>query len=265
MKFIYTKTFGIFSACVVILALVVFLQVKGWVYPIKNLLLQFPRPIIYVTKSVTVPVRNFFATIYHLKKISQENAYLAQQVYTLQQDLVQNEQMVLENQALRKELGFAESSKQPLVPCTVLAKNPFGLTDALVLNCGSEQGVSQGQAVVSQGYLVGKIILADKKTSTALLATNAGFSTDAKLSKTGVGAVVRGSYGSGLMLDQLPQDAQIEKKWLIVTAGINDKIPKGILIGEVGDVFSNPNDLFKKVTLLSPIDLDSLEFVFVVK
>jgi rod shape-determining protein MreC len=265
MRFIYTKIFGIFSACVVVLALVVFLQVKGWLYPIKILLLQFPRPVIYVANNISLPVKNFVLVIYNLKKISQENIALTQKVYTLQQNQAQLEQETKENEALRKELGFAASFQNPLQPCTVMAKDPFNLTGALTLNCGSGQGVKEGQAVVSQGYVVGKIILADKNTSTALLVTNSGFSTDAMISKTGIGGVARGSYGSGFILDQLPQDAQAAKGWLAVTAGINNQIPKNILIGEVGDIISNPNDLFKKVTLLSPIDFDNLEFVFVVK
>jgi len=50
-----------------------------------------------------------------------------------------------------------------------------------------------------------------------------------------------------------------------VSAGINSQIPKNILIGEVSDVLSTSNDLFKKAALTSPIDFNNLEFVFVVK
>jgi cell shape-determining protein MreC len=92
-----------------------------------------------------------------------------------------------------------------------------------------------------------------------------GEATDARVAKTGQVGVVEGSYNTGLILDQLPQSAELEKDWLVVTAGINSVIPKDIPIGEVGEVISSGNDLFKKASLLSPVDFNNLQFVYIVK
>jgi rod shape-determining protein MreC len=265
MRFIYTKAFAIFAACVFGLAFLVFLQVKGWLDPIRIAFLEAPRPIVALANGVTSPVKNFFSTIYQLNKISQENSQLTSQVMKLQQQLVDQNQQSLENQALRAELGFVKNTTQPLAACTVLSENPYGQTDALVLNCGSKDGVDEGQAVISQGYLVGKIIYAGPDSSTALLITDSNFSTDARVSQTNATALVRGSFGSGLILDQVQQTSDLQKGWLVVTAGISAKIPKNILIGQVSDILSANNDLFKRAALLSPIDFDNLQFVFVVK
>jgi rod shape-determining protein MreC len=200
-----------------------------------------------------------------LRKITQENGQLHSQVIALQQQLVQENQQSLENQALRKELGFIKSSQYALASCTVLSENAFSLTDALVLNCGTENGIVEGQAVISQGYLVGKIIYSGRNSSTALLVSSSSFSADAKVSQNGATAIIRGSFGSGLILDQVPQTSGLQKGWIIVTAGINAKIPKNILIGEVGDTLSSGSDLFKRTAVVSPIDFNNLDFVFVVK
>jgi rod shape-determining protein MreC len=265
MRFIYTKAFAWFAVCVVIITALVFLQVKGWLGPIKTVFLKSPQPVIAVTKRIVSPVKSFFSTIYRLRNIAADNVKLREKVAGLQQSLVDFDKEQKENETLRKELGFFKNTQQQLIPCTVLSQNFFGLAEAIVLDCGLEKGVAEGQVIMAQDYLVGKIIYAGKGFSTALLAISSQFSTDAKLSKTGANAIVRGSFGSGLILDQLPQNANVEKSWLVVTAGINDKIPKNLLIGEVGDVISGSNDLFKKTTLLSPVDFDNLEFVFAVK
>jgi|GEM_PF-645020 len=265
MRFIYTKSFIIFSACTVLLAFFLFLQVKGWLDPVRNVFLQAPRPVVYLVRNTTAPVRNFFSTIYHLHRLVDENAALTKKVYGLEHDLVLLDQTQKENEALRKELGFAKNFSQQLIPCSVISKNPFGFTDSFVMDCGQDRGVVEGLAVVSQGYLVGKVVYSSKNSSTALLVTSSRFSTDARLSKTGKEAVARGSFGSGIVLDQLSQGDAVEKGWLVVTAGINEMVPKDILIGEVGDVISDPGDLFKKATLLSPMDFNNLDFVFVVK
>lgn len=265
MRFIYSKAFLFFSLSIVILVFFLILQVKGWLDPIRNGVLKLPRPIISLVKNVTGPIKNFFGTVYQLRKITEENANLQSKVIALQQSLVQEDQILRENEALRKELGFIKISKSQLVSCTVLSENSFGFSNSLVIDCGSEVGVALGDAVVSQGYLVGKVVYSGKSYSTVLLSVAEEFLADAKISQTGVTGIVKGSFGSGLVLDQVPQSALLEKGWLVVTAGINSQIPKNILVGEVGETISPSSDLFKKAVLISPIDFHNLEFVFVVK
>lgn len=265
MRFIYTKAFAIFSGCLVLLAVLVFLQTKGWLDPLRYALLESPRPIIRLTDSVTTPVKNFFTTIYQLKHIAVENKQLQDRVNQLQQDTVQYQELTRENQALRNELGFVKTSQLVLAACAVLSENPFVPTNAIILNCGTSDGVAVGQAVLSSGYLVGKIINAGPHTSTALLITASSFSTDASVSQTGQSAIVLGSFGSGIILDQVPQTSALQPGFLVVTAGINQQVPKNILIGQVSQILSSGNDLFKRAALISPVDFSNLQFVFVVK
>lgn len=265
MRFLYSKTFAVFAGSLLVIAALVLLQVQGFLNPVKNLALQAPRPVVYIAQSVTRPVKKFFATIFKLSDIVRQNNDLSAEVHGLKQKLSKYEQVARENEALRRELDFQRSSSLNLAPCSVLAQNPLNLTDTIVLDCGSDKGVVEGQAVIAEGHLVGKIIYSKDGSSTALLVTNSKFSADAQLTKTGSEAIVRGSFGSGIFMEQLSQNVQLEKGWLVVTAGINDKIPKNILIGEVGDIVSSGNDLFKKATLITPVDFENLDFVFVAK
>lgn len=265
MRFIYTKAFAIFAGCLFAGVILVFLQLKGWLDPVRTLVLEAPRPVVTLAQDIALPFKNFFSTIYQLHKIADENTSLRSQVTQLQQNLVQENEVSRENDALRKELGFVKNSTFQLISCTVLSQNAFSLADALVLNCGTNDGVVEGQAAISQGYLVGKIVYSGKDSSTVLLATSSKFVTDARISQTSVPALAKGSFGSGLILDQVPQTADLQKNWLVVTAGINEKIPKNILIGAVGDTISGSSDLFKQASLVSPIDFSNLQFVFVVK
>src|SRR6185436_8488261 len=201
MRFIYTKAFAIFAGCLCLLAILAIMQIKGWLEPIKSAALHSPRPFIAAAKFVTLPVKSFFSTIYELKNITKENAQLSEKVKILEQNLVAADQQARENEALRNELGFVKSSKYNLIPCTVLSSNPFGGPEGLVLNCGQGQGVEEGEAIISQGYMVGKITYVGPNSSNALLAVSSNFSTDAKVSDTDQSAIVRGSFGSGLILD----------------------------------------------------------------
>lgn len=265
MRFIYTKTFLYFSITLVLAAILVLLNVKGYLGPISKVFLNAPRPVIYVSEAIARPFKNFFSTVYTLRNIVKQNSQLEAKVSELQQQNVLLDQYRVQNEILKKELSFAATSPLSLVKCTVLSRDPAGFSDTLVLSCGQKDGVLVGQAVVSQGHLVGKVILVNESSSTILLITNAQSSVDAKLSKSGVEGVVKGSFGSGLYLDLVSQNTEVNPGDLIVTAGIDSRVPKNILIGEAGDLLSNNNDLFKKRSVTSPIAFHDLDFVFVVK
>lgn len=265
MRFIYTRAFAIFSILVIVVFAVTFLELRGLGGFIRGVFLNAPRPIVAGTQKIMSPISSFFSTIYGIRGLAQENIVMHEKIHTLEQQLADFDQSQRENEALKRELGFIAVAKQTFIPCSVIAENPLGLTDTLVLNCGSDSGVEDGLGVVSQNYMIGKVNYVAKNSSTVLLITNSKFSADARISKSSDSGVAKGSYGSGIILDQLSQNAQTNKGDLVVTAGINDKVPKNILIGEIGDTLSNQNDLFKRTTLLSPVDFSNIQFVFVVK
>lgn len=265
MRFIYTKTFVVFFSFLVVLTGFVFLDSTNRIEPVKRFFLAAPRPVITVAQAVTLPIKSFFVTIYNLKGIVRENDQLTNKVTALQGQVVDLENLKKENEALRKELGFVRNSKMELVPCSVLSRNAFGLLDSINLSCGAQQGVEEGDAIISQGFLVGKVVRVNSSLSTALFAKSANFLTDAKIVKSGAEGVLKGSYGFGMSIEQLSQNAQVEKGWLVATAGIDPKIPKNLPIGEIGEVISNSNELLKKATVVSPVDFKNVEFVFVVK
>ncbi len=265
MRFIYTKTFFAFSIALVLLVSGLVMQTKGWLQPIEFALLQAPRPIASVIKAISEPIHTVFSTLGSLRTVVKENTELRNQVSQLQQHQIQFDKLRADNELLRSELDFKNKTKLNLQSCSVLSIDPQELSDAMVLNCGKEQGVQEGQAVISEGYLIAKVVYVGSYTSTAILISNAQSSIDARLSKNTTEGVVKGSYGSGMVFDLVSQNADVTSGDLVVTAGINARIPKDILIGQVGSVLSGPNDLFKKMSVVSPVRMRAVEFVYVVK
>lgn len=265
MRFIYSKSFLFFAGTLVVIVIALAMQVSGWLQPVQYALLQAPRPVVSVVKAIAQPVYTFVKTLGSLRGLVNENNELRSRVTILQEQQVTFDTIKLENESLKNELKFVNQSPMQLEPCTVLSVDPQELSDAVVLNCGESNGIKEGQGVISSGYLIGKIVYVGSYTSTALLITNAQSSVDAKISKNGTEGVVKGSFGSGMVLDLVSQNAEVDPGDLIVTAGINSLIPKDILIGQVGQVLSGQNDLFKKMSISSPIRTRSVEYVFVVK
>lgn len=265
MRFIYSKTFALFAATLIVVVVLLFLQTKGYLEFVKAGLLQAPRPVAAAARKVTDPVRGFFKALYTLRQINQENINLRDRVRALSEQNILLDEYKSQNETLKQEMGFKSNFPGTLEPCTVLAMDPQGLTNTIVLSCGEDSGIKVGEAIMAQGYLVGKLVLVGKETSTAQLITNPEPSIDARVSKTGVEGLVTGSYGSGIKIDRVPQNASLNKGDIIVTAGISSLIPKNLLIGEVGEMLSKPNDLFKRASVVTPVRFNTLQFVYVVK
>ncbi len=265
MRFIYSKTFLAFAITLVLIVIGLVMQVKGWLQPIEYALLQAPRPVSNVVRAISEPIHTVFSTLGSLRSVVRENGTLRAQVAQLQQQQVQFDKLRADNEILREELKFKAQSELILESCTVLSIDPQELSDAMVLSCGQEQGIQVGQAVISQGYMIAKVVHVGSYTSTALLISNAQSSIDAKLSKNNTEGVVKGSFGSGMVFDLVSQNADVVAGDLVVTAGINPRIPKDLLIGQIGQMLSAQNDLFKKMSVTSPVRQRAVEFVFVVK
>lgn len=265
MRFIYTKTFVILAATFVLLSILFIFQRVGWLQPVEYALLQAPRPVVAVFRYIAEPIKTVVVTLSSMDDIVRENTELSAKVVKLTEQQALNDRLKVENELLRNELQFKKKSPLQLESCNVLSIDPQQISDTMVLSCGTAMGIKEGQGVVSSGHLIGKVVYVGEYTSTVLLITNGQSAIDAQSAKNGVQGVVKGSYGSGMVFDLVSQNADIAPGDLLVTAGINNRIPKDVLIGQIGQVISEPNDLFKKLSVVSPVDLRSLDYVFVIK
>lgn len=265
MKFIYSKQFTIFAALILATLLLGFLHSKGMLKPVTSTLAEVPRPFIYIFRGIGDSAQSFFGYFGDVKNVTRKNAQLVEQIRKLQQDNVLLQQYKLENEMLKKELGYRQQSQHELIPANVIAKDPTGFSASITINAGTNQGIRLGQAVLSQGVLVGKIIEADSFTSRVLLVTDPTSSVDGQLSSTGEKGILKGSYGIGIVFDLLSQSAKLEKGQEVVTAGLTNQFPRGLLVGTVGDVQSTQNDLNQAVAVIPAVDISDLIFVSVIK
>jgi rod shape-determining protein MreC len=264
MRF-FNKPFAIFSFLLALTLLLILLNVKGASKPVESTIVQAPRPFIYVLSGVGNTFKSFFTYFGSISRVNRQSAELKDSVRKLQQDNIVLQQYKIENEKLKKELNYRATAPFELISGTVIGKDPTGFSQAVILNIGSSDGVKEGAGVLAQGVLIGKVISVESFTSKVLLVTDPQSNIDAQISATGDNAIARGSYGSGVVVDMVSQNVQLNPGDQVVTAGLSSQIPKGILIGSVGQLQSQKNDLLQKATVVSGTDLKKLDFVSVIK
>lgn len=196
---------------------------------------------------------------------SEQQERLEDRIKTLAIDRVEFERLKSENKTLRKELGFLERTGFQAVGTSVLSKSLSQTVARFVLDVGSDQGVHVGDPIVADdGLLVGTIEQVEKKFSTAIALTDSTTATAVSLlnDRRTIG-VANGTVGGLLEIRFIPADETIEVNDLVVTSGLEQTVPSGLLIGLVNAVELDQNTLFLTAMVEPLQDIRRLSHVLV--
>jgi rod shape-determining protein MreC len=199
--------------------------------------------------------------LFNAKGMIRENVLLYDTVAALTHQICQHKELEQENKRLRKLLGFAERSDFDLIAASIIAKDSSNLSDTIVIDRGKANGIEKDTVVISEAGLVGRIHNASANTSRVMLLTDVNSRVSAVVSRTRQLGIIYGTSSGMCRLRHMPIDADIDIDDDIVSSGLSDIYPKGILIGRVVDVFKEPGGLSVSATIRPSVDFTRLEEV----
>ncbi len=202
--------------------------------------------------------------LFAINDLSKENAALRLQNSTLEAQIAKLKAVEGENKTLRQDLNFAESrSDLKLTPAEVLMFSPSGQYLAFTINRGTESGVKENQAVISNGYLIGKVHRASATTAEVWLITNRNLLTPVVLTGSQTVGLLSGGI-RGLVVENIPLNTQVAVGESVVTSSLEGIYPSGIAIGKVEEIISLKEEIFLTLRISTPTQLGNLTVVFVV-
>ena len=136
----------------------------------------------------------------------------------------------------------------------------------IVINRGSEQGITKDMPVVTPQGLVGNVIQVFGNTAKVQLILDPRSAVGSLVQRTEsrTAAIVEGSGTTPLSprMVNLARDADIIKGDKVITSGWGGIYPKGLVVGEVTAVVNEEGGLLKYAVLKPAVDFDRLEEVF---
>ena len=210
-------------------------------------------------------IQNTFVNYEEAQNLKDENKRLQEEINELTVKNAELQLYAIENQKLRDILNFTESNVQKSQVAKVIGRN-IERQNTLLLDKGVRDNVQKGDPViVGQGILVGTIIEARPSVSTVLLLTDSqqrvAVSTPQIESSIGV---AQGDFGLSLIIKLIPQHISIEAGDTVITSGLQEGIPSGLVLGSINRIMSNENELFKTATINPQVDYDSITLVSVI-
>lgn len=170
-----------------------------------------------------------------------------------------------ENGELKKQLNFSQSKKYSMVTTQVVGKNMDSIEKMVIINAGEASGIKIDQPViVGDGIIIGTIAKVEKDISMVrLLNDNQSKVAATILNKDGSLGVVEGGYGLSVRMNFIPRNEVILVGDKIVTSGLDQNIPRGLLIGEVAVAENEAYQPFQQAILTTTADLSKLTIVSV--
>jgi len=169
-----------------------------------------------------------------------------------------------ENEYLRQHLRFSVQNEYRYLMGDVISRNDLmnnSLDErTITINKGRNDGVEDGFVILdSQGVIVGKIIETKDNISKACLTVDkkCKFAVSVQNGDKTNG-VTEGDLGLTIKMDFIPQTEEVSKGDLIISSGLEDNIPRGLVIGSVIDVSRENNDLWQLAVVEPATDFDNI-------
>ncbi len=259
---------GIYFFIIIILVvfLIIFLHRIGILAPVESLVYKVSAPIQYDLIKTGNKISDFFKAFSIALSLEKENQKLKDKVKELEVEIAFLKELETENKVLREQLGFSRREDFKLLPAEVIGVEPENFLKYLIVNKGKNNGIKKGMVVISgKGLLVGRVTEVFNTSSKVFLITDPLSAISAMVQNSRAQGIVKGQIGyQSMIMEMIPKNEEIKVGDLIITSGLGEDFPKGLVFGEVTEVFNKPNELFQKATLVSPIDFKKLETVFLI-
>lgn len=199
---------------------------------------------------------------YHRNMV--ENERLNNETALLRKQLFDLRELYLENARLKGLLGFKQKSGLRLSPARIIARSPESWSSSVIIDKGKYNGIRRGMVVINPRGLVGRVAESADNTSKILLINDPSLGVSSIVQRSRQEGLVSGTLGTNLIMRYLSKDADIVAGDLVITSGLSQIYPKGLLVGKVVDIRGDLSGLNCYAIIKPAVDCSAIEEVLVI-
>lgn len=179
--------------------------------------------------------------------LARENDRLRQRVLELEADGVRSRAIDDENQRLTALLELKQDQLPEGIAARVAARDPSSWFAEMVVDKGSADGVTRDMvAVVPQG-LVGRVVATSEHSARVRFLLDPQIAVPVMLEKSHAVGILYGESGYNCTLRFLDHSVEVKEGELVLTSGLGDVYPRGLVVGRVVRNYGRTEALFQSV------------------
>lgn len=185
---------------------------------------------------------------------------------------IQNKELVNQIEELKKLLNLNTSlALYDIVNASIVSRDIGYWYNTFVIDKGKLDGIDYNMAVVNSDGLVGKVIKLTNNTSTIKLLTSSVIDNKISIKIDNNGNYIYGlltkydSKNNVFIIEGISENADIINGSLVLTSGLSEIFPSGLLIGKVKNTTTDNFDLAKTIEVTPSVNFNDLYYVAVLK
>lgn len=228
----------------------------GFLFPVRNAAEVVILPVQYGVYSLHSNLVDRFRVLTFWRSGENRIKDLERRNLELISDLSILQELKNENLILRRQLDIDEGNSGSKILANVIGSNEY-----LILDKGSNSGVSYKDVVIIENILVGVVSKVTPQRSYVLTILNNQLKVPVKIGE--VRGITSGQFGNAVLLDKVNQNEALNPGDLILTNGDGDVSVPNLLVGKVGKIKSRESDIFKVAEVNILANYSKLKKVFI--
>ncbi len=197
--------------------------------------------------------------------LAEQNEALRARLMILERRALKYAALAAENNELRRLMNSAEVLDDRVIVGEVVAVSPDPFSHEVVINKGSRDGVTVGQAILDANGLMGQVQQTSSFTSRVLLVSDSSHAVPVEVVRNGLRGVLLGNGDSNaLELVHVPVTADIREGDLLVSSGLGGRFPRGYPVAQVKTINKDPGEPFVEIQASPKARLNRSRLVLVV-
>ncbi len=164
---------------------------------------------------------------------------------------------------LGKLLELKNSLPPRLLTAQVVGLDPSGWFKTIIINKGTNHGVSKGMPVIAPEGIVGQIVVPSYHYSKVLLIIDGSSAVDALVQRTRSRGIVEGETEEYCRFKYVVRKADVSIGDTVISSGLDGLFPKGLRVGSVEKISKSNSGIFQEVKVRPFVDFARLEEVLV--
>lgn len=198
------------------------------------------------------------------KFILNENYRLREQLGRIKSDSALKDELIRENQRLKKLVSFKEQFHSKAVCARVIARDPGNWSRGVLIDKGGKDRINVGDFVLVDSALAGRVIEVSARTAKVVLINDPESSVAAFIQRSREEGLVCGSLLGEVVLRYLEKDSDCLPGDLVMVSRLDRAASFPVLIGAIKEVKEDPQGLAKYCVVSLAADLRRIEEVLVV-
>ncbi|MFZ9001596.1 MAG: rod shape-determining protein MreC [Bacteriovoracaceae bacterium] len=194
---------------------------------------------------------------------SKENVGLVKKVQELENEIFKLSEVSLENDRLKSLLEFRKKIPYETVTAQVVARDSHSDYKVFRVNKGYSHGIRLQSVVVTGKGLVGYVYRLTDHFSDIITIVDPEIKIDGMVQRIRSHGMLEGNAKSKMNMKYIPKNDRVILYDQIVTSGLGNIFPKGLLVGRVTKIEKEHFGITQRIEVTPVVDLDKLEEVLV--